>query len=184
LKASKGLNLGLHFLSGAFTYDLAVTKLNPLLASKIVWLDSFITNVDRSFRNTNMLIWYRELWLIDHGSCPYFQSNWDGWERKATGPFEYIKNHVLLPQATQMEEADRVCRELIDEAKIREIVQMIPGEWLRWESQDETPNQLIRGLYWYVTAGPPNESDLSFCCDNLKLWRTLLLIRKCYHRGR
>lgn len=142
LKASKGLNLGLHFLSGAFTYDPVVNRLDPLLASKIVWLDSFLTNVDRSFRNTNMLIWFRELWLIDHGSCLYFHYNWDGWEKKATGPFEYIKDHVLLHQATQMEEADRICRNLITESKIREIVQLIPDEWLRWESVSETPDQL------------------------------------------
>jgi hypothetical protein len=147
LKASMGLNLGLHFLSGAFTYDPVVTKIDPLLASKIVWLDSLITNVDRSFRNTNMLIWYRELWLIDHGSCLYFHYNWDGWEKKATGPFPYIKDHVLLSQATQLEEADTICRELITADKIREIVQMIPDDWLRWESQAETPEQL-RSVYF------------------------------------
>ena len=146
LKASKGLNLGLHFLSRAFTYDPAVTKLDPLLASKIVWLDCLITNVDRSYRNTNMLIWYRELWLIDHGSCLFFHYNWDGWEKKATGPFPYIKDHVLLAQATKLEEADRICRELIKEEKIREIVQMIPDEWLGWESHIETPDQL-RSVY-------------------------------------
>ena len=147
LKASQGLNLGLHFLSGAFTYDPVVTKIDPLLASKIVWLDSLITNVDRSFRNTNMLIWHKELWLIDHGSCLYFQYTWEGWEKKATSPFLYIKDHVLLPQATQMEEAGRICRELITENKIREIVQLIPDEWLQWELQDETPSQL-RNVYF------------------------------------
>ena len=147
LKASQGLNLGLHFLSGAFTYDPVVNKVDPILASKIVWLDSFITNVDRSFRNTNMLIWFRELWLIDHGSCLFFHYNWDGWEKKATGPFPYIKDHVLLPQATEMEEADRICKELITENKIREIVDLIPDEWLKWESQVETPDQL-RTVYF------------------------------------
>jgi hypothetical protein len=99
LKGSKGLNLGLHFLSGAFTYDPAVAKIDPLLASKIVWLDCLITNVDRSFRNTNMLVWNKELWLIDHGSCLYFQYSWEGWEQKAVSPFAFIKDHVLLPQA-------------------------------------------------------------------------------------
>ncbi len=151
LKASKGLNLGLHFLSGAFTYDPVVNKLDPLLASKIVWLDSFITNVDRSFRNTNMLIWFRELWLIDHGSCLFFHYNWDGWETKATGPFPYIKDHVLLPQATEMEEADRICRELITENKIREIVDLIPDEWLNWESQIDTPDQLRAVYYTFLS---------------------------------
>lgn len=150
LKASQGLNLGLHFLSGAFTYDPVVTKIDPLLASKIVWLDSFITNVDRSFRNTNMLNWNKELWLIDHGSCLYFHYSWEGWEKKATGPFHYIKDHVLLPQATQLEEADRICKALIDENKIREIVELVPDDWLRWESRPETPDELRTVYYTFL----------------------------------
>ena len=158
LKASQGLNLGLHFLSGAFTYDPVVNKIDPLLASKIVWLDSLITNVDRSFRNTNMLVWHKELWLIDHGSCLYFHYNWEGWEKKAVSPFLYIKDHVLLPQATQMEEADRICRELITENKIREIVQLIPDEWLQWELQDETPEQL-RTVYFTFLSTRLNYSN-------------------------
>jgi hypothetical protein len=158
LKASQGLNLGLHFLSGAFTYDPAVTKLDPLLASKIVWLDSLITNVDRSFRNTNMLLWHKELWLIDHGSCLWFHYNWDGWEAKATGPFPYIKDHVLLPQATQLEEADRLCKEILSEDKIREIVQLIPDEWLLWDSQNETPDQL-KTVYFSFLRQRLNDSE-------------------------
>ncbi len=147
LKASKGTNLGLHFLSGAFTYDPAVTKIDPLLASKIVWLDSFITNVDRTYRNTNMLLWKKELWLIDHGSCLYFQYNWDGWEKKATGPFEYIKDHVLLSQATMLDEANLFCQNVLNESKLQEIVQLIPDVWLKWESTDQTPDQL-RNIYF------------------------------------
>lgn len=158
LKASKGLNLGLHFLSGAFAYDPAVTKTDALLASKIVWLDSLITNVDRTFRNTNMLIWHKELWLIDHGSCLYFQYTWDGWEKKATSPFEYIKDHVLLPQATMMEEADRLCRDLINEEKIREIVEMIPDDWLHWEGHEETPEEL-RNVYYMFLKERLNQSE-------------------------
>ena len=146
LKASPGLNLGLHFLSGAFTFDPVVTYIDPLQASKIVWLDSLVTNVDRSIRNTNMLIWYRELWLIDHGSCLFFHYNWDGWEKKATGPFQYIKDHVLLRRATLLDEAGRICREMLTEDRIREIVRMIPDEWLEWESVTATPDQL-RAVY-------------------------------------
>lgn len=147
LKASQGLNLGLHFLSGAFTYDPAVTKIEPLLASKIVWLDALITNVDRTFRNTNMLSWNKELWLIDHGASLYFHYSWDGSALNPKAAMPYIKTHVLLPQATQMEEADRICSPLISESKIREIVQLIPEEWLHWESRDETPDQL-RNVYF------------------------------------
>lgn len=147
LKASKGLNLALHFLSGAFTYDPAVTRLDPLLASKIVWLDSLITNVDRTFKNTNMLMWYKDVWLIDHGSCLYLQYSPDGLEKKGKEPFVYIKDHVLLPQATAMEEADRICSELLNENIIHDIVQLIPGEWLTGDSSSETPEQL-RSVYF------------------------------------
>ncbi|HTF28201.1 MAG TPA: HipA family kinase, partial [Flavitalea sp.] len=72
LKASVGLNLGLHFLSGAISYDPVVNKTDPIIASKIVWLDCLLTNVDRTAKNSNMLIWNKELWLIDHGAALYF----------------------------------------------------------------------------------------------------------------
>lgn len=158
LKASKGLNLAMQFLSGAFAYDPAVAKVDPFLASEIVWLDSFITNVDRSFRNTNMLTRNKELWLIDHGSCLFFQYSWDGWEKKAIGPFKYIKDHVLLHQATELEEANRLCRALIDDKVIRDIIQLIPEEWLIWESQDGTPEQ-IREVYYNFLVQRLNYSD-------------------------
>lgn len=147
LKASQGLNLGLHFLSGAFAYDPAVTKADPLIASKVVWLDALIANVDRSVRNTNMLLWNRELWLIDHGAALFFHHSWDTFEQKANAPFPYIKTHVFLPQATQLAEADRVCRALLTEDKIQEIVQWIPDQWLNWPSVEATPEQM-RSTYF------------------------------------
>lgn len=146
LKASKGTNLGLHFLSGAFAYDAAVNTTDPLLASKIVWLDAFIMNVDRTFRNTNMLIWNKELWLIDHGSSLYFQYNWDLWKEKATGPFVYIKDHVLLPVATELYEADKFCRSIITPAFIDELVNLIPVDWLQWADREENP-ETLRQVY-------------------------------------
>jgi hypothetical protein len=130
LKASQGLNLGLHFLSGAFSYDPAVTRPDPLLASKIVWLDTFIVNVDRTFRNTNMLIWNKEIWLIDHGACLYYQYNEGGLKNKADKPFKFITDHVMLGHATKMEEAQKICSELLNENKIKEIVDAIPDVWL------------------------------------------------------
>ena len=77
LQGSQGLNLALHFLSGAITFDPVVTTVDAKLASQIVWLDAYITNVDRTFKNTNMLIWHKELWLIDHGACLYFHHSWN-----------------------------------------------------------------------------------------------------------
>ncbi|HET7360487.1 MAG TPA: HipA family kinase, partial [Salinimicrobium sp.] len=107
LKASQGLNLGLHFLSGAITFDPAVTKVDPEQASKIVWLDAFITNVDRTCKNTNMLMWHKELWLIDHGASFYFHHSWSNLEKHAKSPFSLIKDHVLLPEADRLEEMDQ-----------------------------------------------------------------------------
>jgi hypothetical protein len=130
LKASTGLNLGLHYLQGAITYDPNVTKLDPLFASKIVWLDCLIMNVDRTFRNTNMLMWKGELWLIDHGASFYFHNAWDGWHARAQQPFALVKDHVLLPQASMLDEADIACRELLTPDTVQSIVNLIPEEWL------------------------------------------------------
>ena len=106
LQGSKGLNLALHFLSGAITFDPVVTTLDAKKASQIVWLDAFITNVDRTFRNTNMLIWNKELWLIDHGASLYFHHSWVNWETHAKSAFTLIKDHVVLPQASMLNEVD------------------------------------------------------------------------------
>jgi len=146
LQGSQGLNLALHFLSGAITFDPVVTETDEILASKIVWLDAFITNVDRTFRNTNMLIWHKELWLIDHGACLYFHHSWSNWENSAKSPFALIKDHVLLPKASRLEETNKEFKSLLTEDKIRSIVALIPEEWLQWEGSEETPEQ-IRNTY-------------------------------------
>lgn len=130
LKASEGLNLALHFLSGAITFDPNVTKVDAKLASLIVWLDSFITNVDRTARNTNMLVWYKELWLIDHGASLYFHHNLASWEEQSRRPFSLIKDHVLLPWATEMERADEEARAMLTSEKIKAIASLVPSEWL------------------------------------------------------
>lgn len=142
LKGSQGLNLALHFLSGAINYDPVVTPVDPLLASKIVWLDAFITNVDRTFRNTNMLIWHKELWLIDHGASFYFHHSWTNHEKHATSPFALIKDHVLLPQASLLREADEFCKNLLSPEKLRGIVDLIPEDWLLWEGDYGTATEI------------------------------------------
>jgi hypothetical protein len=132
LKASVGLNLALHYLSGAVTYDPLVTKVDFQLASDIVWLDSLILNVDRTVRNTNMLWWHKELWLIDHGAALYFHHSWQDWKNPER-PFPKIKDHVMLPLAVNLRQADEKNKVLITEDKIRSIVAMIPDEWLSGE---------------------------------------------------
>lgn len=130
LKASTGLNLGLHYLSGSVTYDPAFAVIDTMLASKIVWLDCLLMNVDRSFRNTNMLWWHKELWLIDHGAALYFHHNWDNWQQQALRPFAQLKDHVLLPLATEIHEAHGLLAPLITKEKLEHITSLIPGEWL------------------------------------------------------
>lgn len=130
LKFSEGLNLALHYLSGAITFDPTVDKVDSLLASQIVWLDNLITNVDRTARNTNMLMWYKELWLIDHGAALYFHHAWDNWEEQAKRPFALIKDHVLLPWASELEEIDKAFRAILTPERLKAIVSIVPGEWL------------------------------------------------------
>ncbi|HCL82446.1 MAG TPA: aminotransferase class I and II [Chitinophagaceae bacterium] len=130
LKASVGLNLGLHYLSGAISFDPLVTPVDETLASSIVWLDSFLTNVDRTSNNTNMLVWNKELWLIDHGASLYFHYAPEQWEQKAETPFAQIKNHVLLPLASRLDEVDERFKSVLTSQKLKDIVQLIPDEWL------------------------------------------------------
>jgi len=146
LQGSQGLNLALHFLSGAITFDPVVTTVDPKSASQIVWLDAYITNVDRTFKNTNMLIWHKELWLIDHGACLYFHHSWNNWEQHAKSPFALIKDHVLLPQASLLKEVDAEFKAILTNEILEQIVNTIPLEWLQWEDTDETP-EALRNIY-------------------------------------
>lgn len=148
LKASIGLNLALHYLQGAITYDPAVHKVDGLLASKIVWLDCLLTNVDRSYRNTNMLMWHKELWLIDHGACLYFHHSWKGWKEHAVKPFTQVKDHVLLRQATELEQADEIMKQLLTPEIIRSVISLIPGEWLQhaFEESIETVKEVYNNF--------------------------------------
>ena len=126
LRASEGLNLGLHYLSGAITFDPLVTTVDARLASQIVWLDCFVTNVDRTARNTNMLIWHKELWLIDHGAALYFHHSDQPWEEQAARPFAPVKDHVLLPRATELDAVNAEFRQLLTPKRIWPIVALIP----------------------------------------------------------
>lgn len=131
IRASVGLNLALDFLPGAAAYDPLVFQPDAALASTIVWFDAFVMNVDRTARNTNMLLWHRRLWLIDHGAALYFQHQWDDYMARSTSPFTPIKDHVLLPFAAALEEADAECRSRLPADVIARVVGSIPDDWLR-----------------------------------------------------
>jgi hypothetical protein len=136
LKASVGLNLGLRYLPQAFAYHpLLQPPPDPALASAIVWFDAYVTNVDRTPRNANMLMWEEELWLIDHGACLYFHHNWDGYLERSRSAFPLIREHTLLPFADALPEADAAMRARLTPGTIRRIVELIPNAWLTGEPQ-------------------------------------------------
>ena len=134
IRASAGLNLALDYLPGAVTFDPVAEKPDADLASSIVWFDAYVTNVDRTPRNTNMLMWHRRLWLIDHGAALYFHHTWNNYLERSRDPFPMIKDHVLLQFASSLREADakmtgRVTPDIIDS-----IVKLIPDAWLVGDS--------------------------------------------------
>lgn len=146
LKFSEGLNLGLHYLSGSIAYDPSV-RIDSLLASKIVWFDAFITNIDRTFKNTNLLMWHKELWIIDNGASFYFHHSWQNFDAAAKTPFKYVKDHVLLPQASNLDEADQFAHQVLNDKVFRDIVDVIPQDWLHWDDAEESPDE-IREIYF------------------------------------
>ena len=151
LKTSAGLNMGLKYLQGAMTYDPSVTVINEMVASMIVWFDAFLTNVDRTNKNTNMLIWNGDLWLIDHGAALYFHHQWDSWETHAAKPFPIIKDHVLLPRASRIQEADELMKNEISEKMLREVVDLIPVAWLSLPNSDISPQEIKEIYLRYLT---------------------------------
>ncbi len=145
LRASEGLNLGLHYLAGAITFDSLVTTVDAKLASQVVWFDCLITNVDRTARNTNMLIWHKELWLIDHGAALYFHHAGQNWQEQSQRPFAPIKDHVLLSRASELEAVDAEFRTILTSELIQHVVALIPAEWLIGEEGE--PAEVTRQMY-------------------------------------
>jgi hypothetical protein len=133
ITASGGSNLGVDFLPAALSYTAAGRwKPSPRLAADVVWLDAFVTNVDRTARNPNLLLWHERLWLIDHGAALYLQHG--GLSRAdAARPFPLISEHVLLPCAGSILEADERLRPHVDAALIEQVVGLVPGEWFEAE---------------------------------------------------
>ena len=131
IRSSGGLNLGLDYLPGSVMFDPVADQPDADLASRIVWFDAYVTNVDRTPRNANMLMWHRRLWLIDHGAALYFHHSWTNMDQRIKDPFALIKEHILLPFATSIETADQAMTTAITEDVIKGVVELVPGEWLK-----------------------------------------------------
>jgi hypothetical protein len=135
LKASTGLNLALDYLPGSTMFDPATGDIpSAQLASQAVWFDAFVTNVDRTIRNPNLLRWHKELYFIDHGAALYFHHHWQGVEEMAASKFSAIRSHVLLPWASAIEEADAEARSQLNEAIFTRILEAVPNAWLQPDS--------------------------------------------------
>ena len=132
---SAGLNLALDYLPGSVTYDPIVQKPDPDLASRIVWFDGYVSNVDRTVRNTNILLWHRKLWLIDHGATLYFHHSpdWETDEARARDPFRLISTHVLKRYAINLNTIDEDMARMLDGDALAAIVSWIPDSWLTFE---------------------------------------------------
>lgn len=130
IKASSGLNLALDYLPGAVMFDPVAERPDAELASSIVWFDAYMTNLDRTARNTNMLMWHRRLHLIDHGAALFFHHGGDDYLARSDDPFPMIKDHVLLPLAGALREADARLGARITVDTIERIVQLVPDAWL------------------------------------------------------
>jgi hypothetical protein len=131
IRASAGLNLGLRYLPNAFAFNpLLKPPPEPDLASAIVWFDAYVTNVDRTPRNVNMLLWQQELWLIDHGAALYFHHNWANYQAQSRSSFPFVREHVLLPFASALPDTDRRLRGRLHPDALEAIVNLIPDAWL------------------------------------------------------
>lgn len=162
LRKSEGMNLGLHFLDRAYTFEPTVNNVDSLFASKLVWLDAYLTNIDRTRLNPNMMIWNGEVWLIDHGASLYFHHSGRNPEEAAKDPFPYIKNHIMLPYASRIEEADRLMRQAITPRTLGKIVDLIPDEWLKDEPvQGIVGDRFVDGvLEDQEAANPDNKREI------------------------
>jgi len=141
IRASAGLNLALDYLPGAVTFDPVAEQPDADLASSVVWFDAYVTNVDRTPRNTNMLVWHRRLWLIDHGAALYFHHTWNNYLERSRDPFPLIKDHVLLPFASSLREVDEKMTGRVTPDIIDRIVKLIPDAWLVGDASFGGSNQ-------------------------------------------
>ena len=151
IRASGGVNLGLDYLPGSVMFDPVAEKPDPDLASRIVWFDAYVTNVDRTPRNANMLMWHRKLWLIDHGAALYFHHSWTNMDQRARDPFALIKEHILLPFAGAIETADLAMTAVFTGDVIKQVVDLVPDDWMKENSPFSTIAENRQAYVEYLT---------------------------------
>jgi hypothetical protein len=150
IRASGGVNLGLDYLPGSVMFDPVADKPDSDLASRIVWFDAYVTNVDRTPRNANLLMWHKKLWLIDHGAALYFHHAWTDMDQRSKNPFTRIKEHVLLPFAETIEAVDEAMTAALTEEVIKAVVALIPEDWMTDTSPFSTVAENRRAYVEYL----------------------------------
>ena len=151
IRASGGLNLGLDYLPGSVMFDPVADKLDSELASRIVWFDAYVTNVDRTPRNANLLMWHRRLWLIDHGAALYFHHAWTDVDQRSKDRFPLIREHILLPFAKDIETADQAMTAAITSEVIKSVVDLVPNDWMNDGSRFSTIAENRQAYVEYLT---------------------------------
>jgi hypothetical protein len=157
IRASQGLNLALDYLPGSMTFDPLVDTVDPDLASRIVWFDAFVTNVDRTARNTNLLVWHKRLWLIDHGASIYAHHT-PGWATdaaRARAAFPLITNHVLARKATRLREIDEDMASRLTPEVLEAVVGRIPDQWIEPEGEDPSARRADYSRYLTARLAAP-----------------------------
>ncbi|WP_424214903.1 HipA family kinase [Streptomyces sp. BI20] len=156
LKASGGLNLGMDYLPGSLGFDPLAYRVDPLEAGRVVWFDALINNVDRSWRNPNMLVWHGRPWLIDHGATMIWHHNWPTAKTAAAKPYN-ASDHVLAPFDPDLAAAAAELAPLVTEELLTEVVALVPEEWLLDEPGFDSPDALRRA---YVEALLPRAASI------------------------
>ena len=152
LRASPGRNLGLDFLPGSLAFDpAAAPAVDPDLAAAVVWLDALVTNVDRTARNPNLLWWHGRLWLIDHGASLYVHHRTWRLAEHATAPFPAIADHVLLPYAGPIADADARLAPGLGERALEALAALVPDAWLVADGEDASAAQRRRAYVEYLS---------------------------------
>ncbi len=155
LRASTGLNLGLDYLPGSVMFDPAAgDRATADFASLAVWFDAFVTNVDRTPHNPNLLLWHKSPWLIDHGAALYFHHDWPSLDRVALSPFTAIRNHILLPWAATLPDAAAQLRQMLNEGLFTRILAEVPEDWLAHIPADDPRAGYLRFLSGRLEASP------------------------------
>lgn len=163
LNASAGLNLGVDFLTGAFGYDgtmpLEAGSAGDDVGAKVLWLDAFTANVDRSWRNPNLLVWHGQLWVIDHGAALYFHHAWSGGALEKEGAADRFArqpwspdDHVLLAHAPQLPQTDAAIRSVLSESVFAEVLGEVPDEWLEPVPGADTPDAVRAAYVEFLSA--------------------------------